>query len=51
MWKLTYGLTIVKEGEEDPIEVKDDNEEDDHDHSIEGGTKIHIDDKIIAKLE
>lgn len=26
MWKVTYGLTIVKEGEEEPIEVKDDDE-------------------------
>ena len=24
MWKLTYGLIIVKEGEHLPIEVKDD---------------------------
>lgn len=27
MWKITYGLAIVKEGEQEPIEVKDDDNE------------------------
>ena len=38
MWKVTYGLTIVKEGEKKPIEVKDDEEDDNNDNTIEGGT-------------
>lgn len=50
MWKLTYGLTIDKKGEKTPIEVKDD-EEDDHNDIVEGGTEINIDDKAIVEPE
>ena len=38
MWKVTYGLSIVKEGEQEPIKVKDDEEDDKNDNTIEGGT-------------
>ena len=31
MWKLIYGLTTVKEGEEDPFEGRNNGEEDDND--------------------
>ena len=34
MWKVTYGLAIVKVGEQEPIEVKDDDNKD----TIEGDT-------------
>ena len=47
MWKLTYGLTTVKEGELEPIEVKDD----DQDDTVEGGTKMKIDEKATTELE
>ena len=50
MWNLTYGLTTVKEGEHTPIEVKDD-EEDDHNDIVEGGTKMQLDDKEIVEPE
>ena len=53
MWKLTYGLTIVKEGEEELIEVNDDDDDDDDDNddTIKEGTEMHIDDKTIIELE
>lgn len=38
MWKVTYGLAIVKEGEQEPIEVKDDEEDDKNKDTIEGDT-------------
>lgn len=50
MWKVSYGLTIVKEGEQEPIEVKND-EEDDQENTIEGGAEMNIDDKEIAEPE
>ena len=31
MWKLIYGLTTIKEGEEDPFEGRNNGEEDDND--------------------
>ena len=31
IWKLTYGLTITKKGREEPIEVKDDEVDDEKD--------------------
>ena len=31
MWKLIYGLTTVKEGEEDPFEGRNNGEEEDDD--------------------
>ena len=31
MWKLIYGLTIVKKGEEDPFEGRNDGEDEDDD--------------------
>ena len=51
MWKLTHGLTIVKEGEQEPIEVKDDEEDDNNDDTIEGRIEMNIDDKAIAEVE
>ncbi len=51
MQKLTYGLTIVKEGEEEPINVKDDDEEEDNENIVEGGTETHIDDKATVQVE
>ena len=45
MWKLTYRLTIVKEGELEPIEAKDDDQHD----TIEGGTERNIDIKETSK--
>ena len=36
MWKLIYGLTIVKEGEEDPFEGRNNGEEDENEKKGEG---------------
>ena len=38
MWKITYGLSIVKEEEKEPIEVKDDEEDDKNEDTTEEGT-------------
>ena len=51
MWKVTYGLAIVKEGEQEPIEVKDDEEDDKNENTTEGGTKLNIDDKATIEVE
>ena len=48
MWKITYGLAIVKEGEHEPIEVKDD---DNNEGTIEGDTKMKVDDQAIVEVE
>ncbi len=37
MWKVTYGLATIKEGEKEPIEVQDDEEEDNNEDIVEGG--------------
>ena len=44
MWKITYGLAIVKEGEQEPIKVKYDEDDVNQEGAIEGGTDMHIDD-------
>ena len=51
MWKVTYGLTTTKEGEKEPIEVKDDEEDDKNESIVEGGEKITIDDKEATEEE
>lgn len=51
MWKITYGLATVKEGEQEPIEVKDDEEDDNNEGTIEGGTEMNIDDQATAEEE
>lgn len=38
MWKGTYGLETVKACEQEPIEVKDDEEDDNNEDRIEEGT-------------
>ena len=45
IWKLIYGLTIVNKGKAEPLEVKDDEEDDEKDKTIEAGTKMDTDDK------
>ena len=45
MWKVTYGLAIVKVGDQEPIEVKDDGEDDDNRDTIEGDIEMKVDDK------
>ena len=51
MWKFTYGLAIVKEGEQEPFKVKDDEEDDNNEGKIEGGTKMNIDDQATTEKE
>ena len=51
MWKVKYGLATVKVGEQEPIEVKDDEEDDKNEGTIEEGTKMNVDDQEIAKVE
>ncbi len=34
MWKIAYGLTRVKGGEQEPIEVKDDEEDEKNEGTI-----------------
>lgn len=51
MWKITYVLAIVKEGEREPIEVKDDEDDDNNEGIVERDTKMNVDDKAIAEKE
>lgn len=51
MWKVTYGLTTTKEGEEEPIEVKDDEEHDDKEKIVRGEIKMEVDDEETSKPE
>ena len=37
MTKLTYGLAIAKDDEQEPIEVKDDKDNDNNECIVEGG--------------
>ena len=57
IWKLIYGLTIVKQGEVDPLEgkhddkddEKNDDKDDDKDNTIGGETKMKEDDKATTE--
>ena len=40
MWKVIYGLSIVKVGKQEPIEVIDDEEDDNNENTIEIGTEM-----------
>ena len=51
MWKVTYGLAIVKVGEHEPIEVKDDGEDDENKDTIEGDIEMKVDDKEKTEVE
>lgn len=51
VWRLTYRLNIVKEGEPKPIEVKDDEEDDDKSNIVEEETKMNINGKETTKPE
>ena len=51
IWELIYGLTIVKKGEIDPSEAKDDDKDDDKDNIVGGEIEMKEDDKAIAELE
>ena len=61
IWKLIYGFTIVKQGEVDPLESKDDDkyeddkdddkEEDDKDNIVGEEIEKQDDDTATAKLE
>ena len=44
MWKGTYGLAIVKVGEQEPIEVKDDEDDDTNEGTVGRGIEMNIDD-------
>ena len=41
MWKIKYGLATAKEGEQEPIEVKDDDNEGDTIHHKENNLSLH----------
>ena len=45
MWKLIYGLTTVKEGTEDPFEVRNNGDEEKNDNE-EDGEKDKADDTV-----
>lgn len=51
MWKVTYGLATVKAREQGPIEVKDDEEDDNNEGTVEGGIKTNVDDQATTKKE
>ena len=51
IWKIIYGLDTVKEGEEEPIEVKYDEEDDDNKDIAEGDTKMKVDDRETTEVE
>ena len=51
MWKATYVLTIVKVGEQEPIVVKDDEEDDENKDIIEGDTTMKVDNQAIAEAK
>lgn len=50
-WKVTYGLTTLKEGKKEPIEVKDDEEDNKNDDIVGGWIEMNIDYKAIVDLE
>ena len=43
MSKITHGLSIAKLGDQEPIEVGDDEEDDNDQSTVEGGTNMNID--------
>ena len=49
MWKLIYGLTTIKQGEEDPFEGKNDEEEEENDKEEE--TKKEKGDNIVEETQ
>ena len=51
MWKITYGLAIIKAREQEPIEIKDDEEYDNNEDIVEGGTRIKVNDEETTKKE
>ena len=47
IWKVTYGLSTIKKGEPEPIEVNDENDDKDDDEKnniVGGGEKMEVDD-------
>ena len=51
MWKITYGLSTSKEANQTPIEVGEDEEDDNEQGKVEGGTNMNIDNQALAKEE
>ena len=43
MWKITYGLTTTREVKQTPIDVGEDEEDDNEQGTFEGGTNMNID--------
>ena len=51
MWKITDGLATIREGENNPIKVKDDKEDEKNEDTIEGGTKMNVDSQETTEEE
>ena len=51
MWKITYGIAIVKQGEQEPIEVKYGEDDDNEEGTVEGGNDMYIDDQATTEIE
>ena len=51
MWKVTYGLARVKVGEQEPIKVKDDEEDDDNKDIVKEDIEMKVDNQETTKAE
>lgn len=51
MWKITYGLATVKAREQELIEVSNDEDDDNNEGTVEGGTKMNVDEQATAEKE
>ena len=51
IWKITYGLATTKDDEQEPINVEDDEEEDNKQDTIEEGIDMNIDDRKTTEEE
>ena len=48
---ITYGLATLKKGEQQPIQVKDDGDDENEEGTVEWGTTMYINDQAMAKVE
>lgn len=51
MWKITYGFSTTKEVDQVPIEVGEDEEDDNEQGIVEGGNDMNIDNQTLAEEE